>query len=145
MGNFSPWGAGFCTSILNPAVLVPHKLSPPFSHVSSSCSHVAKSYEPRSSRKTWPPCFSFSPTNKKQRLPDRMGAAMLPFWNHILAKKGQCIHVRSQISWYVCSMYLGTKGDFFSYTCTFCALLPRCCALLCGRPLSYVCTLLYNF
>ena len=54
-----------------------------------------------------------------------------PFWNHILAKKGRFIHVRSQISWYVCSMYLGTKGDFFSYTCTFCALLPRCCALLC--------------
>jgi hypothetical protein len=49
--------------------------------------------------------------------------------------------VRSRISWYVCSMYLGTKGDFFSYTCTFCAHLPRCCALLCGRPLSYdVCT-----
>ena len=66
---------------------------------------------------------------------------MSPFWNHILAKKGRFIHVRSQISWYVCSMYLGTKGDFFSYTCTFCALLPRCCALLCGRPLSYVCTI----
>jgi hypothetical protein len=58
-----------------------------------------------------------------------------------LAKKGRFIHVRSQISWYVCSMHLGTKGDFFSYTCTFCAHLPRCCALLCGRPLSYnVCT-----
>jgi hypothetical protein len=60
--------------------------------------------------------------------------------SYIRAKKGRFIHVRSQISWYVCSMYLGTKGDFFSYTCTFCALLPRCCALLCGRPLSYVCT-----
>jgi hypothetical protein len=59
------------------------------------------------------------------------GSYMSPFWNHILAKKGRFIHVRSQILWYVCSMYLGTKGDFFSYTCTFCALLPRCCALLC--------------
>jgi hypothetical protein len=56
--------------------------------------------------------------------------------SYILAKKGRFIHVRSQISCYVCSMYLGTKGDFFSYTCTFCAHLPRCCALLCGRPLS---------
>ncbi len=27
--------------ILNPAVLAPHKLSPPFSHVSSSCSHAS--------------------------------------------------------------------------------------------------------
>ena len=33
----------------------------------------------------------------------------------ILGKKGRFIHVRSQISWYVCSMYLGTKGDVFSY------------------------------
>jgi len=33
----------------------------------------------------------------------------------IFAKKGRFIHVRSKISWYVCSMYLGTKGDFFSY------------------------------
>jgi hypothetical protein len=64
---------------------------------------------------------------------------MSPFWNHILAKKGRFIHVRSQISWNVCSMYLGTKEDFF-LTHTFCALLPRCCALLCGSPLSYVCT-----
>jgi len=39
--------------------------------------------------------------------------------------------VRPQISWYVCSMYLGTKVDFFSYTCTFCALLPWCCVLVC--------------
>jgi hypothetical protein len=41
MGNFSSWGAGFCSSILNPAVLAPHKLSLPFSHVSSSCSHAS--------------------------------------------------------------------------------------------------------
>ena len=64
---------------------------------------------------------------------------MSPFWNHILAKKGRFIHVRSQISWYVCSMYLGTKGGGV-LTCTFCALLPRCCVLLCGSSLSYVCT-----
>jgi hypothetical protein len=78
---------------------------------------------------------------------------MSPFWNHILAKKGRFIHVRSQISWYVCSMYLGTKGDFFSYTCTFCALLPRCCVLLCESFfLRMYCTIvlfptyvLYNF
>ncbi len=37
---------------INPAVLAPHKLSLHLSHVSSSCSHVAKSNEPRSSRKT---------------------------------------------------------------------------------------------
>jgi len=52
-GWLSSLGSRVCTSILNPAVLAPHKLSPPLSHVSSSCSHVPKSYKPRSSRKTW--------------------------------------------------------------------------------------------
>ena len=56
---------------------------------------------------------------------------MSPFWNHILAKKDRFIHVRSQISWYVCSMYLGAKGNFFFIYTTLCALLPRCCVLLC--------------
>ncbi len=47
------WDRRVCTSILNPAVLAPHKLSLPFSHLSSSCSHTAKSYERRSSCKTY--------------------------------------------------------------------------------------------
>ena len=44
-------GSRVCTPILNPAVLVlaPHKL----------CSHIAKSYEPRSSHKTWHSGHSF--------------------------------------------------------------------------------------
>ena len=46
-------GSRVCTYILNPAVMAPHKLSLPISHVSSSCSRVAKSYKPRSSCKTW--------------------------------------------------------------------------------------------
>ncbi len=57
---------------------------------------------------------------------------MSPFWNHIFAKKGRFIHVRSQISWYVCSMYLGTKGDFFSYACMYflCSSPTVLCAAL---------------
>ena len=53
MGNFSPRGEGLCNLILNLAVLAPHKISLPFSHVPSSCSHAAKSYQPRSRHKTW--------------------------------------------------------------------------------------------
>ena len=65
---------------------------------------------------------------------------MSPFWNHILSEKGRFIHVCSQISWYVCSMYLGTKGIIFFYTCTFCALLPHRCVLLCEDVLYIICT-----
>ena len=43
---------------------------------------------------------------------------MSPFWNHILANLGLFIHVPSWILWYVCCMYLGTKGGFFQ-TCVF--------------------------
>jgi hypothetical protein len=80
---------------------------------------------------------------------------MSPFWNHIWANPDQFIHVRSQISWYVCSMYLGTNGDLFSYTCTFCALFPPRCCVLCvwvlfptyvpyNSPLSYLCTVQFS-
>jgi hypothetical protein len=72
---------------------------------------------------------------------DKGGWYMSPFWNHILAKSGRFIHVSLQISWYVHSMYLGTQGDFFSDLYIFCALLPRCCVLLCGGHFAYVCTL----
>jgi len=46
------------------------------------------------------------------------GSYMLPFRNHILANFGVFILVRSWILWYVCCMYLGTKGWFF-LTCVF--------------------------
>ena len=68
---------------------------------------------------------------------DKGGWYMSPFWNHILAKSGRFIHVSLQISWYVHSMYLGTQGDFFSDLYIFCALLPRCCVLLCGGHFTY--------
>jgi len=60
------------------------------------------------------------------------GAAMLPFWNHILANLGLFIHVHSWILWYVCCMYLGTKGGFF-LTCVFCDLPP--CRFVGNLPL----------
>ena len=53
------------------------------------------------------------------------GSYMLPFWNHILANLGLFSHVPSRIPWYVCCMYLGTKGVIFQ-TCVFCDL-PPCC------------------
>ncbi len=40
-GQLFSLGSRVCISILNPAVLAPHKLSPPLSHVSSSCSHAS--------------------------------------------------------------------------------------------------------
>ena len=52
-GWLSSLGSRVCTSILNPAVLAPHTLLLPLSHISSSCSHANKSYKPRSSCKTW--------------------------------------------------------------------------------------------
>ncbi len=66
------------------------------------------------------------------------GSYMSPFWNHILAKKGRFIHVRSQISWYVWSMYLGTKGGFFFLHLYFLCSSPT---VLCAALFSYVCTL----
>jgi hypothetical protein len=63
---------------------------------------------------------------------------MSPFWNHILAKKGRSIHVRSQISWYVCSMYLGAKGNFF-HTCNFLCSSPTVmCAFVQVLSSTYV-------
>ncbi len=43
---------------------------------------------------------------------------MSPFWNHILAKKCRFIHVRSQISWCVCSMYLCDISMASRYPCS---------------------------
>jgi hypothetical protein len=65
---------------------------------------------------------------------------MWPFWNHILANQADlsmCV-LKSHGMSAVCTW--GLRGIFFLTTCTFCALLPRCCVLLCGSHLSYVCT-----
>jgi hypothetical protein len=52
-GQLFSLGSRVCTSILHPAVLALHKLSLPLSHVYSSCSHVVKSYKPRSAHMPW--------------------------------------------------------------------------------------------
>ena len=38
---------------------------------------------------------------------------MSPFWNHILANLAGLSMCLSQMYWYLQSMYLGTKGEFF--------------------------------
>ncbi len=50
----------------------------------------------------------------------------------LLANLGLFSHVPSRIPWYVCCMYLGTKGIFFLDLCFF--YLPPCC-FVCHFPL----------
>ena len=51
---------------------------------------------------------------------------------------GLFIHVPSRIAWYVCSMYLGPKGDFFFRLVIFSPSFCAVCVTLLHVPLMWM-------